>query len=124
MSAFYYHGDMHDVAALRIRTPKFETHEDADLHYYRKRLDRQVARERWRFIYSGLLIISFGVGLYKWHVGPHPVMWTHMLLYMASGAMAAALAIALCSRAMAWMWEDWDADFEEEKEGAKEDSAV
>jgi hypothetical protein len=105
MSAFYFHGDMHDVASLRIRTPKFDSHEEAEEHYYEKRLEKYEARARQRILYSVLVIIAVFTGMYRVYLDSTPKTWGQFLLYFATGALSAMIALTFCSKAMAWLWE-------------------
>jgi hypothetical protein len=118
MSAFYTHTDIIDVTALRIRTPKFETHDDAALHYYRKRMEVQASKERWRMIYSGLTLLALSVGVYKWHTGLHLTMGPRVLEFFLAATTSfgcCMIAVILCSRAFDWLW-GWDDAPENEKE--------
>jgi hypothetical protein len=126
MSAFYFHGDMHDVATLRIRTPKFETHEEASEHYYMKLLERQAARERRRLFYSGLVLIAVGISLYKLYLTVNPQTMGQFILSFVSGLLSAALALAFCTKAFAWLWDAAEEEdpVDEKESSEEEDSAV
>lgn len=115
MSAFYFHSDMHDVTALRIRTPKFETHEDAAEHYYRKRMEKEAAKFRRQILYSGLVLMALGIGCYRAYLALHPETLTQFILYMASGSLSVGIAILCCTSVVNRLWNVEEETSAEEK---------
>lgn len=127
MSAFYFHGDMHDVASLRIRTPKFETHDDAEEHYYEKRLEKYAARERRRIFYSVLVVIAVCTGMYRVYLEVNPQTWSQFLISFVTGGLSMILALIFCTKGMLWVWDivqAWDDDGDDEDDNGKKDVAA
>jgi hypothetical protein len=111
MSAFYFHADMQDMAALKIRTPDFNTHEEAEQHYHEKRLEKYEARARRRILYSVLVIIGIVSGLYRWYLQSKPETMSQFAISFITGALSMALALTLCTKGMLWLWDiiqEWD----------------
>jgi hypothetical protein len=93
-----------DVTTLRIRTPDFSTHDEAERKYYQKRRDRDAARRRRQILYGGLTLVAAGVVVYSWRTGFQPKMISTMLEfvgYAATSATCFILAFLLC-RGTGW----------------------
>ena len=106
-----------DVTTLRIRTPDFSTHDEAERKYYQKRRDRDAARRRRQILYGGLVLVAAGVVVYSWRTGFQPHLLSRVLEffgYAATSATCLILAFLLCSRI------DWCNAFEKE-EGISEE---
>jgi hypothetical protein len=90
-----------DVTALRIRTPDFSTHEEAEYKYYQKRKDRDAARRCRQILYGGLVLVAAGVTIYSWRTGFQSQMISRMIEffgYAATSATCFIIAFLLCRR--------------------------
>jgi hypothetical protein len=56
--------------SLRIRTPDFSTHEEAEYIYRQKRLNRQAERRFCSIIYATCVITAGCVGIYSHYQSP------------------------------------------------------
>lgn len=50
------------VETLRIRTPDFSTHEEAERLYIKKRMDRAETRRQWKRVYTGSVVAACWIG--------------------------------------------------------------
>ncbi len=101
--------------SLRIRTPDFTTHEEADHIYRQKRLQRQTEQKLRSIFYGSFVIVAASLGLYEYSRAP-VALWGAVL---SSFTGAAAGSLQFC-RGLRRGW-NADGSAAEKKE---EDSAV
>lgn len=121
MCAFFLHPDAPDVHALRIRTPKFDTHEEAELSYYSKRQERDSERRCWRIVYVSIAAFTLIMSGYLWSIRQDPRWWLYVRQFIVgagSSMVCAYIAFSFCKGLQSWCWEMVGVEDE------KEDDAV